>query len=350
MRYRQPFMALLFLFTLASALCGDERLLSQVHRGEDFLKRQVRLQHDYLSCQSSGTIQCPLYQAGQVFLAAFITEALQEQVDTVKTILLKTIQKQQRNQSWGYAINAPTDADDSAFALQAWSQLDPQFKTQKLKAYLESMRHFYYVAEWDAYTTFISDKNRSVLPAITPNTQNNSGIHPEVNANIAYLLRVSGQDARFLDVILLSFQAQDGSWYGYFYPSVFYATYFFARYFCGLPNHGEPMLKTIKFLAQQQHPDGSFGKSANVYATALATRTWLECDNGEVATRIERGISYLLKQQAVDGSWRADKEVIWEYKYADWPDSWWRAYDEQNMLATALVVKTLKSYLHRARL
>lgn len=341
--------AYIVVFISSLVIAGDDSLLVQIHQGEDFLKRQVYLNHHYMACQSSGAVACPLFKTGQVFLAAFIAEALAENMGQVGTILVDEIKREQRSDAWGYAPNAPLDADDTAFALQALWILEPTFREEKVKKYLDALQHFFYVAEFAAYTTFIQQQHMLVMPAIFPSTENNQGIHPEVNANIGYMLHLTGRDTEFLDNTLLQFQAEDGSWYGYFYPSRFYSSYMFARYFCRVEGNQLAIQKTIKFIEGSRHSDGSFGQPTNVYTSALAINTLLVCAHQFPPSSVHRSISYLLQQQKSNGSWQADKEIIWEYKYANWSDQWWRAYDVQNILVTALAVKALKSYSRLGR-
>jgi squalene-hopene/tetraprenyl-beta-curcumene cyclase len=118
---------------------------------------------------------------------------------------------------------------------------------------------------------------------------------------------------------LLRFQEKDGSWFGRWGMNYIYGAWsaLCALRATGHDRHSEPVRRAVAWLVGGQNPDGGWGESANSYrldyrvferAASTASQTaWAllalmaagEADHPAV----ERGVEYLVANQADDGFW-----------------------------------------------
>lgn len=225
---------------------------------------------------------------------------------------------------------APEDSDDTAFVLQTYGLLGKKVPADGLLGF--------YQADKKAFTTFRESPPTEV--ACTPSVKNNSGVHPEVDANIFGFL----QETPFANLIdyglIAGAQTADGWWRSFFYPGRYYGTYMSLRLLCKTGSLPESRRKGLSFLLGSRNPDGSWGSPGNVYETCLALNALAAC--GARGEAFRSGIARLIAWQRPDGSWRDERAVIWEFTYRDKPIIW-RAHDARGVVTTALAVKALRS-------
>ncbi len=303
--------------------------------GQGFLEALVARDAYRLECRASDGSQCPIDRAGHVFAASFIVEALGPSPEpAVARDLGAAIVREQRGQAWGYAPQAPIDVDDTAFALRALRRLG-------IKDTVTPVFGFYSRA--GSFATFLGGAGAKLTTE--PSEANNLEVHPEVNANVYWLLTGTALASYVNLDRLLPAQAADGSWGAYFYPGPTYGTWMALRALCSAAKLSEPQTiardRGVAYLVGSQAPDGSWGArglSGNAYDTALSMLALEGC--GAAPQAVRRGSDWLRRSQGKDGSW-SYPGAIWVYRAKDTPRLDWTAYDSARSVTTALAVSAL---------
>jgi squalene-hopene/tetraprenyl-beta-curcumene cyclase len=219
------------------------------------------------------------------------------------------------------------DVDDSAVAIMALAKVElPDHVAQ-----MESIRRGYrWVMAmqssdggWGAYDV---DNNHMVFNLI-PFADHRALLDPpteDVTGRCLEMLGILGFDrahpaASRAIAFLKKKQQPDGSWYGRWGVNYIYGTW---SVLAGLRSIGEDMSapyvqRAVKWLESRQNPDGGWGESCRSYEDqALAGRgestpsqtAWalmgLMAAGVSDSLCVVRGINYLLRHQAEDGSWK----------------------------------------------
>jgi hypothetical protein len=306
-----------------------------IDQGATFLKGALAKGNFSMKCSLFDLLPCPVDRSGRSPLSFFIIDAIGEELGREQTAnVLSWLLSEKQDGLWGYSIDSPVDADDTAFALRVFKILNASIEFDSILEFYDS--------EAKGFKTFLIG-NQSANLVFEPRASNSGQMHPEVNAN-AYLLFLDSPLGGYINYNLtLASQDPEGYWYSYFYPSKYYSTYLNLELICSsnLTSAGlkDAQARGVAFILKSQNGDGSWGDPGNAYETALALNALASCSifNGQ----FEKGVQFLLKEQMPDDSWGTTK-VIWEFHYEDDPPIVWRGYDESRIMTTSLVVKALK--------
>lgn len=137
------------------------------------------------------------------------------------------------------------------------------------------------------------------------------GVHPDVVANLLsgvllYNPERYRDDLRHAVAYLASMQDEHGAWRSRWYAGPYYGTYRVVAVLTNLLPESKAVRRARSFLLQQQRRDGSWGDGGrDPLATALAVMTLTTMGMRVDDTPIERGVTYLIETQEVDGGWPA---------------------------------------------
>ena len=322
-----------------------------VAAGRRFLKEQLRAGNCKLACHGSDGGQRFSHDKGHLFAGFFVAEALADDLDEVeRSLLLMRLISEEADDHWGYSPRAYApgvasdphlvDSDDTAFALRTFRRLGVYRSPKPLLHFFRSRRIWSLsgLSHEQGFVTFSTPHKASLACEARPD--HNFDIHPEVNANVYLALMDSDEQHYIRSSVVRRSQAEDGSWFSYFYPSKFYGTYMFMDLIERLGGFEDQERRTVQFLLDSQNDDSSWGNPGNPYETALALKALGKRSGGAEAA--SRGQDYLKETQCEDGSWRYDADV-WEF-HANKEDIW-RSRDANRVITTSLSVDAL----HKAR-
>jgi hypothetical protein len=312
---------------------GDKKgpLLGPTAASARYLSSRVRRGSYSLSCLASDGSLCPVDNRGHLLAAFFVSEAMGRDLsERERGAILTRIAQEQRFGAWGYATEAPIDADDTAFALRTARNLGGAVDANALESFFHD----------GAYTTFEGGKKRERTQLVFDVcSANNFQVHPEVLTNIYVLLAELGDLTRTDDALVQASQAPEGYFRTYFYPSRYYGTWLSLDFLAKAPRLTNEQGKAVQFLSESQNQNGSWGRPENVYETALALNSYSQ---GEIdQTKLRKAVQFLLESQYADGSWSA-QQPIWKFRHRDAPVVTWEAYDNNRVVTTALALKALK--------
>ncbi len=309
-----------------------------IDRAIGFLCRQIGSGRYGLSCFGSDDTPRVSHDRGHVFTGFFVAEALGDLItEQDRATLLARILLEETDGVWGYSPPGPlarakqspfiVDADDTAYAMRTLRRLGVERSTLGL------MR--FHRPEAGCFSTFdVKVEPRLVVEACL---EHNLMAHPEVNANV-FIALLGTNAERFINFNLVRMaQANDGHWPSYFYPGPLFATYLFLDLIRNLEEFADARRKGIGFLLRSQNADGSWGRPADVYDTALAVNGLVV--SGEFGQPLVRGVNFLLKEMADDGSWHSGR-CIWEFHAAE--QDVWKASDAHGAFASALCTMALR--------
>jgi len=316
---------------------GDHRTMDRLDqslcRACDFLRMQLEAGRDTLAIFATDGSACPITGLGRMFTGFWLTRALLGRLSPHEhQAVISRILHEQRNLMWGDCLEAPVDADDTAFALRTLHQLDAPFSDRGLLSFYQN--------ETRLFPTFQTRTLCRLVTSVAP--LNNLQAHPEVLANIYACLWDRNRRAYIDAEIIESAQNKSGDWPSYFYPSRYYATYLYLELLARMNRCLASVARAIRFLSDTQQACGAWGHPLCPYETALAVNGLL-CHSGGLP-KGEASIRYLLDTQLCDGSWRTDR-VIWFYRMSDSVD--WEACDIHRVAVTAICVIALTKFKQR---
>lgn len=289
-----------------------------------------------LACTSARTGQ-PTRIDGQglVFVAGFLTAAAGAVMEAKQRARLAArLRGLYREEGWGYSVNAPSDSDDTAFALHALLNLGAGPDSDEIVDGTRALDRFRRAgSEW--YQTFHGDGVSRI--ARHGGDHENLAVHLGVNANIQSLrVRLGKNTPRALAVLLAQCRTLASS-KSFYYP---FEMYTMALVLPMLDMRTEAHRRVGEILGKEivgrQRSDGSWGEDP--VETALALDALRPLPNAELAR--DRGIAWLVSEQESDGSWETERP-IWRFPTPG--DDEWRAYDSQRLVATSLATRALKS-------
>ncbi len=315
----------------AAGTTGAE-IPAAVARGTSYLKSVVARDDYRLTCRASDGSVCPVDAVGHVFAAFFIADSVGDKLSAdERQKLLDRMGSENRQGAWGYTPYAPVDSDDTAFVIRAYRLLGRKVSIAELARFYDKAGR--------AFTTFHGEG----APVLThvPSEAGNSGFHPEVNANVFGALAGTNL-ARLIDEdVVLRSQDPEGFFRTYFYPGKYYGTLIALDFLCKTGRGEDARKKGVAFLTASQNRDGSWGRPAGAYETSLALCGLGACK--AFGDSFHKGVSWLLRQQKADGSFREEETVVWQYTYQDNPSVVWRAFDTSGVVTTALALRALRS-------
>jgi hypothetical protein len=187
-----------------------------------------------------------------------------------------------------------------------------------------------------AFVTFKTAPEKGSI-VTTKNFTNNFQLHSEVNANVYHALTDTKLDEYISGAFIRQSQHQEGYWHSYFYPDHNYSTWLFLTLLNKTKSLQDCSEKAYTWLKKTQGANGSWN-GGDAYSTALG----LECLTTGNFENTNRAVEYLLEQQNPQGNW-STKSVIWEFFDED--GDVWRAFDNNDIIATACCVAALKSFI-----
>ncbi len=292
-------------------------------RSKEFLVRALQEEKLGLACHVRGTQQpAPVHNEGWVFSSHFAVLALGGELPAAtSTALRQRLLESRRSDAWSYGVRAPVDSDDTAFALRTLRVLGAAESRECLDQF--------YVQEKNAYKTFLWESTKRL--ELNATVAANTGIHAEVNLNIAELCGAERGGRPQLEPMLEQCIGDDGEVRSYFYPCRWYGSYWLlAAQRAGVPIAANWTRKALEFVRGSQGSDGSWDQG-DPYASALALATLRM--GGEYPDAQASAERFLREAQRPDGSW-ATKAVIWEYVLA--PEIVWDAFDSNRVVCTSL--------------
>lgn len=179
----------------------------------------------------------------------------------------------------------PDDLDDTFCALAALYEYRPKLFTGSVMAKIVTMLTSAEKAEGGPYDMWL-------VPPEGRKTWDKTDL--VVNSNIAFFLSL--QDIELPNLTAYIEKSIDDKNYEFPYNTIYPGIYFISRFYKG-PKTGE----MIDLLLTTQ---GSDGKWENPLRTALAISSLINFSGRRFQAQIEKGVAYLQKTQAKDGSWK----------------------------------------------
>ena len=306
-----------------ASFCNDEHVAQALERANGFLLQQIDEGTFGLGCVHSGLIACPLHETGQAFTAYFLASALAEQFPAAaRSAILLQLQNEERDGLWAYALQAPVDADDTAFVLRVKRMWGNPASSRPLGRFQGPDGFF---------RTFALDDLQHRPIVSLPSEQNNAFIHAEVHANALPLSLPSSRN-NAISSLLVSRQP-DGNWPGYFYSSA-YSTWMHVLALRELQATPSVLSISCRWLM-----DVASEASADPTTIAFA----LDADSFCGSNDPRRGelLQRLTRMQQQDGSFRSESPV-WHFVLADSPATHWYAHDIHGVFTTAVASLALQ--------
>ncbi|VVC76864.1 Squalene--hopene cyclase [Aquicella siphonis] len=334
------FVITLALFTVKTSAAAvtpppAAKVSSSILHAETFIQDKLDQRKYHLSCHAIGSKPCPVSNSGELLVLNIVYQAMSARLSpSMRQNIAALVNLKRKNTRWlwGYNGSVLIDSDDTSNALLLLLQLGQPVNINDLQVFYKSAEN--------AYTTLVTSAD--ARPATFASEANNTGIHPEVNANIFQVFHQLRKDDRINYDLLLKFQSPQGYWEGYFYPGKYYATYLNLKLFCASKRYPSAVSRALDFIAAAQNKDGSWGSPGNAYETALALNSMLVCGYAN-STTLMRGIRYLISSQNQYGAWSTD-HPIWMYAGHDSPLLIWVAYDHEDVVTTALALQALRHF------
>jgi squalene-hopene/tetraprenyl-beta-curcumene cyclase len=265
-------------------------------------------------------------QAGDVFQRALILDALVDLQEALGWDMAPLLDAEVQHLlaarreggagGWAYfphLAELPADADDLAQVLQALVRTGRQdaahtYCEAPLQLLLSECAH-----PDGALETWIlpcQPEGETALQRHWAEIAWGTGPDCEVMANLFYALHL--YDAgRFADAlarapeVIASRQQPDGSWASAWYHGPYYGTWVCLRLLGAIAPQSGAIEAALRFLREQQRPDGSWGGDPLSTALALLSLTAAGIDAGPCERPLQRGACFLTGAQEDDGGWPA---------------------------------------------
>jgi len=327
-----------------------DSISSAINAGVNYLRKSIISGKYGLAC--IGLDGSPKFSndKGHLFSLFFFVRALGSDLNEIeRSIILTRILSESYDGKWGYSPRGYykesdpnpffTDADDTAFALRTLRYLNIYRDPAVLKFYLSNWSHDN-ISD-NAFSTFTPMYDKCSL-VFMPSYDNNFNIHPEVNANIYHALLDSHLEEYINKDLISASQAEEGFWYSYFYPDKYYSTFQFLSLLRKTNMLHDNFKKGMDFVKTAVNDDGSWGEKNDARLSSIALN--ILCLSKDHSTLMEKSVNFLLQNQHSDGSWHTPLKV-WEFYDND--GDIWQAFDIHNVIATSSVVESFKKYLIR---
>jgi hypothetical protein len=190
-----------------------------------------------------------------------------------------------RNSDWYKKEPYPDDLDDTFCALAALCEYQPKLFTGEVMAKIVTMLTSAEKKEGGPYDMWL-------VPPEGRKTWNDTDL--VVNSNIAFFLSL--HDISLPNVTAFIEGSIDEQHYEFPYNKIYPGIYFISRFY-----KGEKTEQMITTLLSEQEADG---KWENPLRTALAISSLINFSGSRFRRQLEKGIAYLQKTQAKDGSWK----------------------------------------------
>ena len=190
-----------------------------------------------------------------------------------------------RRSDWYTKEPYPDDLDDTFCALAALYEYRPEIFDGEAMAKIVTMLTSAEKAEGGPYDMWL-------VPPSGRDVWNDTDL--VVNSNIAFFLAL--QDISLPNLNAFIEKSIDEEDYDFPYNKIYPGIYFISRFYKGAKT--EQMVKT---LLAHQAPDG---KWENPLRTALAISALINFSGGTHENALQKGVAYLQKTQAKDGSWK----------------------------------------------
>jgi squalene-hopene/tetraprenyl-beta-curcumene cyclase len=222
------------------------------------------------------------------------------------------------------------DVDDTAMVLLALRQVPTENPARRDECFQRGLKWMLtFQCKDGGWAAFDKDCTKSVLEKV-PFADHNAMLDPECADITARILELLGYenfrpDHPQIERALQYLRAQqeaDGSWYGRWGVNYIYGTWQVLRGLRALNlNMQEPwLLRGKAWLESVQHEDGGWGERCNTYddpvfkgqgpstasQTAWAVMGLCAFDDPD-NPHLKRGIEYLIRTQAAEGSWAEDE-------------------------------------------
>lgn len=325
----------------------SETLTAAVTHGRAFLRARLAAGNYGLACYGSQGGTRFSHDKGHVFTGFFLARALAGTLTEIeRTILLVRILSEENGGCWGFSPPHPyvgpehrhfvVDADDTAYVLRtcrllgAFRPTEPLFKFHRPSG--------------GGFVTFATDETPKWQTE--PACEHNLGLHPEVNANVALVLKGTHHEAALRYELASELQRADGSWPSYFYPAPAFASRLFLELIHDRDYLADARRRGLEYLVGRQQPTGAWSQPADSWHSALALGALAlgSVPGLDEATRdachhgLARGAAWLAAQAHADGGWQSTS-VIWQFP--DRGGDVWQARDEHGALVTAVAVEAL---------
>lgn len=190
-----------------------------------------------------------------------------------------------RNSNWYTKEPYPDDLDDTFCALAALYEYRPAIFDGKAMAKIVTMLTSAEKAEGGPYDMWL-------VPPSGRDVWNDTDL--VVNSNIAFFLAL--QDISLPNLNAFIEKSIDEEDYDFPYNTIYPGIYFISRFY-----KGEKVPQMVKTLLANQEADG---KWENPLRTALAISALINLSGRTHHEALQKGIVYLQKTQAKDGSWK----------------------------------------------
>jgi hypothetical protein len=269
----------------------------------------------------------PPHDTGWVFSVHFVSRAMGAALPAeARRAYIEKLVASRQGGTWSYGGGCPVDSDDTALAARALITLGEKSPKYDLSLFR--------CAHDRVYRTFAWGGNDAIV--VEPSPANNSGVHAEVNLNIAELFAGEGREPPDLRPILEACVTPEGRVKSYFYPSDYYGAYWLVA--ASAKRVAIPAAivdKVVRFVVESQESTGAWAKG-DPYETSLAAATLRTAGRHEEQRRSAG--RFLADSQQADGSWSTHSD-IWRYAYR--PGIVWNARDTHRVVTTALALEAL---------
>lgn len=311
---------------------------ASIGKAAAFLRARLRSGKYGLSCLGSDGAPRFSDNKGHIFVASFITEAMQGLFDEIdRTIVLVRIMSEEDEGRWGFSPPGPyhrdeflvfhVDSDDTAYVFRTLQGLGVNRPPKSLLSFYRERERLFVTFDAPGPTSLTTQ----------PSPRNNLLAHPEVNANVFLALKPTHFRHLINYDMLQAAQDPRGFWRSYFYPSDMFGTLLALEVLRGEPLYGDAARRALEFVRSTQNPDGSWGPNSDPYETALGVTALARQPEHEIA--MQRGVDHLLVSMEPNGSWKSHA-CVWEF-HADERDVW-RAYDVHRAYVTARCLTALR--------
>jgi squalene cyclase len=168
--------------------------------------------------------------------------------------------------------------------------------------------------ESGGWRTYLDGKKLRELLELEEDISVDGWLSPKVciSAVSAYVLSKKEDSSEFQKTCQYLLNNKTGNhWDSYWWTSPIYATAFSLMALSKREEYYSDCVETADWLANLQEKEGFWqnpvGQFSSPFYTALALKTLFIFDKGRFKNQIDKGISWLLTHQTLDGSWQTNK-------------------------------------------